>query len=346
MMAADASSAMTEAMFRLSPTALREYFDRIPTTDLYLLNPLAELRRQGADIPPPRYTAPNVYLVGKTGVIVRYGQAKDLHNLKRAGAKHIVYIVDDDFVAGGTDPSLPERYRLKLQAFAENDWPILKAAADIVIVPGTVVAEIYGAKARIMPPAWDRPPSSTEHFTAAKHIDIVHLGTGSHRSDLALIVTPLARILDRRPEVRLTLFTGVSAPGPLQSHRHVRVRHPLSWWRYKRGLPKMRFHLALYPLAPTAFNNARSANKLYEHALVGAASLMSPNPALRAAAGPEAAARFVDGGAEDWEAQIEAYLGQPDAMRKQVEMARAHIHATDPLAYSALQWRDILAPEI
>lgn len=345
MMAPVASSVMTETMFRLSPRALREYFDRIPTTDLYLLNPLAELRREGAEISPPRYVAPNVYLIGETGVIVRYGQAKDLDRLQRAGAKRIVYIADDDFVAGGTDPGLPERYRLKLRRFAESDWPTLKAAADIVIVPGAVLAEIYGAKARIVPPAWDRSPASAEHFASTKHIDIVHLGTGSHRGDLALIVEPLAKILDRHLEARLTLFTGVNAPSLLRSHRHVRLRHPLSWWRYKRGLPKLRFHLALYPLAPTAFNAARSANKLYEHALVGAASLMSPNPALRAAAGPEAAARFIDGEAKDWEAQIEAHLARPDAMRQQMKAARAHIHATDPLAYSALQWRDILARE-
>ena len=337
---------MTGAMLRLSPKALREYIDRIPTTDLYLRNPLAELRRQGGDISPPRYLAPNVYLIGKTGVVVRYGKAKDLDRLQRAGAKRIVYIADDDFVAGGTDPGLPERYRLKLRRFAESDWPALKAAADIVIVPGAVLAEIYGAKARIVPPAWDRPPASTEHFASAKRFDIVHLGTGSHRGDLALIVAPLARILDRHLEARLTLFTGVNVPGPLRSHRHVRLRHPLSWWRYKRALPKMRFHLALYPLAPTAFNAARSANKLYEHALVGAASLMSPNPALRAAAGPGAAARFIDGDAEEWGAQIEAHLARPDAMREQMEAARAHIHATDPLAYAALQWRDILASEM
>ena len=73
---------------------------------------------------------------------------------------------------------------------------------------------------------------------------------------------------------------------------------------------------------------------------------MSPNPALKAAAGPEAGARFIDGGPEEWEARIEAHLAQPDAMRKQVEAARAHIHATDPLAYAALQWQDILAAEL
>ena len=209
-----------------------------------------------------------------------------------------------------------------------------------------MLAEIYGAKARIIPPAWDLPPASTEHFTAPKHIEIVHLGTGSHRGDLALIVAPLAGILDRHPEARLTLFTGVNAPESAAKPSATCT----SGTRCRGGatsarLPKMRFHLALYPLAPTAFNNARSANKLFEHALVGAASLMSPNPALRAAAGPEAAARFVDGGAEEWEARIEAHLAQPDAMQKQVEAARAHIRATDPLAYSALQWRDILAAE-
>ncbi len=59
----------------------------------------------------------------------------------------------------------------------------------------------------------------------------------------------------------------------------------MPWWLYRRALARMRFHLAIYPLGDTPFNRARSASKLYEHALVGAASLMSPIPALRDAAG-------------------------------------------------------------
>jgi hypothetical protein len=107
----------------------------------------------------------------------------------------------------------------------------------------------------------------------------------------------------------------------------------------------MRFHLAIYPLAATVFNNARSASKLYEHAIVGAASLMTPNPALRAAAGPEIAASFVEGGTEEWEAKIVECLSEPAATRQRVEAARAHIAATDPLAYSVLQWADLLKSE-
>src|SRR5258706_4778819 len=131
-------------MIRLPPFGVREYLDRLPTTDLYLLNPLGELAREGARVPPIRHLAPNVFLVGRTGVIVRYGQAKDLGRLERAGARRIVYIVDDELVAGAADPELPERYRLRLRAFAEGDWPKLKAAADTVIVPGSVLAETYG----------------------------------------------------------------------------------------------------------------------------------------------------------------------------------------------------------
>ncbi len=333
-------------MVRLSLSSLREAFDRIPTTDLYFLNPLAALHRQQAGIPNVRLVAANAFLVGRTGVIVRYGRAEDLARLRRAGAGRIVYIVDDDFSAGAADHGLPERYRTKLRAFAEGDWPALKEAADIVIVPGSVLAETYGAKARIVPPAWNLLPATTEHFTGPKHIGIVHLGTGSHSGDLAAIAAPLAKLLDAHPEARLTLFAGAAAPTLLKSHRHVRLKSPLSWWRYKRALPGMRFHLALYPLAPTPFNHARSANKLYEHALVGAASLMSPNPALRAAAGPDMAATFVEGDGQEWVARIEALLARPEAMRTQVAAARSHIQATDPLAHAALQWRDIFAEDV
>src|SRR5262249_8558295 len=159
----------------------------------------------------------------------------------------------DDFAAGAHDTALPEQYRLKLAAFAEGDWPTIKQAADIIVVPGTVLAEAYGAKARIVPPAWDWAPASTDHFTNPKHREIVHLGTGSHRGDLAALAAPLARILDEHPDARLTLFAGDTVPGQLRSHRHLRLRRPLAWWRYKRALPKMRFHLAIYPLAPTPF---------------------------------------------------------------------------------------------
>ncbi|MGH8513798.1 MAG: hypothetical protein ACREV8_07625, partial [Gammaproteobacteria bacterium] len=124
---------------------------------------------------------------------------------------------------------------------------------------------------------------------------------------------------------------------------HLRLKRPRSWWRYKRALPKMRFHLALYPLAPTAFNKARSANKFFEHAIVGAASLMSPNPALKTAAGDSLGDIFVEDGVDEWAARIEELIADRNALHQRVDETRAHILAGNPLALAARTWREILA---
>jgi hypothetical protein len=328
-------------MLRYSPAGLREFVNRLPTADLYFLNPLAELARTGSSHPPPRHLRANAYLVGGTGVVVRYGSEGDVAALKRAGARRIVYVADDDFHAGAADPGLPDRYREKLGRFAESDWPALREAADSVIVPGSVLAEHYGDKAAIVSPAWSHPPAPASHFRTGT-IDIACLGTGSHRGDLQAFAALLARILEKHPNTTLTLSAD-AAPDSLGAHARVRVLRPVSWWRYKRLLPRMRFHLALYPLAPTAFNRARSANKLYEHAIVGAASLMSRNPALEAAAGSALNDIFVGDDLEEWRAHIEASLTDPVRLRDRAEAVRVHIATQNPLARAAETWRRILA---
>ncbi|MGH6925743.1 MAG: hypothetical protein ACRED5_18605 [Propylenella sp.] len=329
-----------------APRSIREYLDRLPTTDLYFLNALRALRaaKVGSRLPPLRNIAPNVYAVGRTGVIVRYGREEDVDRLKQAGIKQLIYIADDDFAAGAEDEHLPERYRRKLAAFAHSPWPKLRDAADIVIVPGSVLAAAYGEKALTLPPAWHRPPALTEHFRPDT-IEIVHLGTGSHIADLAALAPTIAEALSVYPHARLTLFSGEQTPEPLRKHPQVRVRRPMAWWRYKLSLPRMRYQLALYPLADTAFNRARSANKLYEHALVGAASLLSPNAALREAAGQNLSHLFVEGGRREWASRLMSDLADPEALRRRADATRAHIAATDPLARSVAAWRDILSAE-
>lgn len=325
--------------------ALREFFTRLPTADLYLHNPLAELGRHGGRVARPRCVSPNAYLAGRTGVVVRYGRAADIGMLRQSGAARIVYIADDDFLAGADDRNLPERYRRKLGDFALRHWPALRDAADIVVVPGAVLAGQYGMKAQIMPPVWHEAPAPLDHFADAPTIEMVHLGTGSHGADLAPLAPLLAGTLNEHPSLRLTLFAGDAAPAALKHHAQVRVRRPMPWWRYRRALPRLRFHLALYPLADTPFNRARSANKLYEHALVGAASLMSPNPALRDAAGSDLAAIFVEGGPEDWAKRLAALLARPSALREIAEAARMRILAAEPARRAADGWREILASE-
>jgi hypothetical protein len=325
-----------------TPTAIRDAFRRVPTADLYVLNPLRHLRRSDPAAPPLKILAPNLYRIGRTGVIVRYGDVSDIDRLRTDGAKQIVYVADDDFAAGGADPHLPPHYRRRLKAFAEGAWPKLKRAADIVIVPGAVLRELYGAKALIVQPTWHRPPASLEHFSGSR-IEIAHLGTGSHSADFEPLSQVLADTLRVHPEARLTLFS-IAVPDALRGNKQVRLRRPMAWRRYRLALPRMRFHLALYPLRDTPFNRARSANKLFEHALVGAASLMSPNAALVAAAGSSADI-FVEGDAAEWARRIEGDLADRDALRRRAETIRAQISANDSLDQAANTWRKILKAE-
>lgn len=328
-----------------TPRALYEYYQRIPTTDLYFRHPIEHLRGGARALPPIRHIVRNAYTIGRTGVISRYATLSDLDRLRRQDIRQIVYIADDDFAAGAADPAMPESYRARLGAFVAECWPAISAAADIVLVSSPRLAATYGAKARLVPPLWHRPPADTEHFGRAGRFEIAHLGTGSHRADLAPFAQPLAELLAANPRARLTLFSGADLPPVLGNREQVRSRRPLPWWAFKRLLPRMRFHLALYPLREGPFNAARSANKLFEHALVGAASLMSPNAALRAAAGDGLGDVFVDGAGEAWRDRIAADIADPGACRDRAERTRSHITATDPAGEAARQWLAILAGE-
>ena len=107
----------------------------------------------------------------------------------------------------------------------------------------------------------------------------------------------------------------------------------------------LRFHLAIYPLQPTPFNAARSANKLFEQALVGAAPLMSPNAALREAAGADLDDIFVEGGVEEWRRRVGKDVADLEACRHRAERTRKRILAIDPLGHAVGVWRDILIAE-
>ena len=88
------------------------------------------------------------------------------------------------------------------------------------------------------------------------------------------------------------------------------VRRPLSWWRYKRALPRMRFHLALYPLAPTAVQQ----RALRQQALRARARRRGvadvAQPGAPRGGGPEAADIFVEGGADEWDSADRGLSGK------------------------------------
>jgi hypothetical protein len=77
--------------------------------------------------------------------------------------------------------------------------------------------------------------------------------------------------------------------------------------------------------------------------LAGAASLMSPNPALVKAAGSADADIFVPSDPEEWRRRVENDLDDRDALRRRAETTRTHIITSNPLDRAAKVWREVLS---
>lgn len=297
-------------------SGLSEIRRRLPTTDLYFLNALESLRCAPRHI---SMAGSHIYKVGSLAVISRYATLSEINALAGSGVSRIVYLADDDFVAGATDHTLPLTYRRRLETFIRVEWPAIKQAADVVLVPSRALVDVYGSRAHRVQPLWHVPPADMAHFKKLSPFRLAFLGTRSHLRDLELVMPALAAALDGHRDLSLTLCLGKSAPPELVVRGRVQSLSPLPWWRYKRVIARQRFHLALYPLRPTKFNNARSANKVFEHAVTGAASLMSRTVALEDLPPDELDSIIVDSSQAAWQERILTALEDRTALRDRAE---------------------------
>jgi hypothetical protein len=190
----------------------------------------------------------------------------------------LVYLVDDDVDGAARSPSLPAGYRERLARLSERYLDRLVRRADTIVVSSEPLLHLMQADQRIatdirlLDPFWDAPLAGQDHFASmsADAIEMIHLGTASHRGGLAAIVPAVVELLETFPNAHFSYIGRKGDHPALDTCARARRIGPMSWGRYRRWLPKQRFHLALYPLEDTPFDRARSINKLIEHAIVGA----------------------------------------------------------------------------
>lgn len=300
-----------------------------PTADLYLANALGAAPGLGR-------VAPTVF-AGPAGTAV-------LRHAGRAGgwpAGPLVYLTDDDIPAGLEDASLPRRYRRKLALLEAPCWQRMRRAADVWVVASDVLAERAareGRRALRLDPFWSERFAPLDHHDAGGPVDIAFLGSSVHRADLAMIAPAIAAALAAEPRARFHLSERHVLPGPLAGHPQVRRIPGRGWGAYRRGLGGRRFHIALYPLLETAFNRARSVNKLIEHGVVGAAPVYS---AWWPAAAP--VANGVDGllcgqAAAGWRDALLALIADPGGRRRLAEGAQRLARRLNSAAAQRLLW--------
>jgi hypothetical protein len=320
---------------------LLEPFRRIPSAELYFLEPVRRLRLAGIPAPRPCAIGRHVYAFGESAVVVRYASERDLREIDRRGLRRLIYIADDDFAAAVADPGLPDHYRQRLAAFLRETWPVLTRRADRVLASNAVIAARYGDRATTTIPCWPIPPATLDHFDDDTPLRVALVGGASHAADVASVADELVGAFSRLSDLEIVDFS-TSGLSRRLVNGSVRTRQT-GWRRHKQVLGSMRCHLALYPLRPTAFNWARSVNKLLEHAVIGAASLVSRFAALDE--WPELidsdCILEVPAATGAWHDKIQTLLGDRSQLRQYAvkgQAAAMRLHANPP---AMSFWRDL-----
>lgn len=272
---------------------LRRFFTRAlttlnsPTADLYFANACADWLAEGR----VERHAPTVFTSATTRLVIRHdGRAGRASRRKRH-----VYLIDDAIDLEGADAALSRYWRFKLNHVerAAASLYLPSAAAVVVSSPaleGMIRARVPSADIRRLDPYWNIGFSDLAHHHRPGAFRIAFLGSQVHGPDLAPLAGMLSSFLDDWPEAEMIVGGG---HGSMIDHPRACDIGAMGWKDWQKALPELRPHVALYPLQETAFNAARSLNKLIEHGVAGAAGIYArawPGAAMAEAEGAAIAA--------------------------------------------------------
>lgn len=293
-----------------------------PSVDLYFLNACADLVGPHG---PVRRVAPTVFESPTARLVIRH----DVGAPPPRSGRRLVYLLDDAIFAGRGDRSLPAWHRLKLHAAECDAARRLLPRLDALVVSAPGVAEALPAgllrrQAEIaaLDPYWPDPYAPLDHFGTAGPTIAAFLGAGTHRASLPFIAETISRAMRTAPDLRLAISGNHRGRIRLPPDR-LSVIEETVWTGYRRAARRLRAHVALYPLPPTRHAAARSANKLIEHALIGAAPLYVEDWGPGRAAAAEGAGLALPRDPEIWAAALSALAEDRARARRLAERAQA-----------------------
>lgn len=250
-----------------------------PTATIYFAGPMAGLIGRPGDRARPIWRlGPNVY--HRHGpdphtVVLRSFDFRTRAAMASHGPARLHYVIDDDVHAGADEPDLPVRYRKRLARLRDGVMSRMLAHAQHVYAASEHLADrltaLNGTVEEIRPTLAAPVADLLHHDDGPLHL--VFPGTRSHLADLEAVAGDVRRFLQTRPQAMLTTWLGDAAPDALRLPNAVHHRG-LDWPGFRAVLRTRRFHIALLPARPTAFNAARSHNKVLECACLGAAPLV------------------------------------------------------------------------
>lgn len=288
------------------------YKYNIPTVDIYFNEPLkayiSEWTTRSSKRPIHRL-GPYSYYANNKVVIIRYVTDKELRKIHSLQPKQCYYFIDDNLFATAEDLTLPDDYRARLATFTKRQLPKILTLADTVVTPNPVINNSYSDKRKLLlHPAYTHICRDFSHFENTKSLNILFCGTRSHLNDLLFIKDVMIDICQRYNHVKFITYLGHHVPADLSRQPNTIHHSSMTWPRFKRLFGVDRYHIGIAPYTKTAFNCARSTNKILDHAAFGAAGIYTDQPPNNNSIIHRQNGLLVGEKAEDWYEAIEGLI--------------------------------------
>jgi len=167
-------------------------------------------------------------------------------------------------------------------------------------------------------------------------------GTRTHDSDFALAAGAIARLMRRHPDVRLRIIGPLGLPKELDPLSERIEALPASSYPVYMG-QLAEGDIAIAPLEPTLFNDAKSNIKFLEAAILGMPCVCSPRAAFRDAVEHDSNGLFAEGEAA-WEGELERLIAEPALRHRLGQRALSDVQARyAPAQVARLQLQPLLA---
>lgn len=261
------------ALTRLLPEKSRP---ETPTTSIYFAVPMAGHIGAADEGAPIQRLEPNVFVCGETMVVMRHWSEPTRRLLAARPDLNLIYFIDDDLWALETGSVLPSAYRGRLEQLrSEFDEQLRSRVARVISPSAQILAHFPDVQTLKLDPALIYPLAPLDHHDEEKNgVRMVFCATASHLADLRMISGDLSALLRAHAGLHLTTFLGNQVPDGLRLNNCHHLA-PQSWAEYRQSIANTRFHIGLAPLQSTAFNTARSATRMLDHAALGAAGIYS-----------------------------------------------------------------------
>ena len=265
--------------------------------------------------------------------VVSLDMTPAVRRLRRPGTK-LVYDVDDNLFA--VDQRNSDAFALYNRPETLDGLRTAARLCDLITVTtpelATVMEHECGVPTAVLPNCISDPMFDVERQRWDR-VRIGWAGGAGHDTDMATIVTPMRRFLDRHPEVDLH-FIG-------HDYRRMMKRERVYYSTWQQPIERywaaLDFDIGIAPLARNTFNQSKSGLKCAEYSALGIPCVATDAPPYRNVI-IDGVTGFLITRPDQWVSRLAELTADPELRERMGAAAREHVRANFSMGRHWRNW--------